>query len=90
MLRGIGREHRTLTLGQVAHALMKEQRLATAVTTARNDKGWFSGQLPPILAAFTMVRNPGIHEVRVERAMATEWRNRLLGVGCDGVFLRLA
>ena len=83
-------EHRTLTLGQLAHALSKEQRLATAVTTARNDKGWVTGQLPPILAAFTDVRNPGVHEARVDRATATLWRDRLLGVGGEGVFVRLA
>ena len=76
---------RTLTLGQLAHALMTEQRLATAITTSRNDKGWFTGQLPPILPAFTEVRNPGVHEPRVERATTTAWRNRLLGVGGEGL-----
>jgi hypothetical protein len=82
-------QHRTLTLGQMAHALSKEQRLASAVTTARVDRGWFAGQLPAILSAFTEVRNPGVHEARVDRATATEWRNRLLGIGAEGVFLRM-
>ncbi len=82
-------QHRTLTLGQVAHALTTEQRLASALTTARSDRGWFAGQLPPVLAAFTAVRNTGVHEARVDRATATEWRNRLLGVGSEGIFVRL-
>ena len=80
---------RTLTLGQIARVLATEQRIGAAATASRGDKGWFAGQLPPILAAFTEVRNPGVHEARVDRATATEWRNRLLGIGGEGVFLRL-
>jgi hypothetical protein len=81
---------RTLPLGQLARALATEQRFATAITAARGDKGWFSGQLGPMLGAFAEVRNPGVHEARVDRKTATEWRDRLLGVGCEGVFERLA
>jgi len=80
---------RTLTLGQIARVLATEQRIADAATAARADKGWFAGQLSPILAAFTEVRNAGVHEARVDRATATEWRNRLLGIGGEGVFLRI-
>jgi hypothetical protein len=83
-------EQRTLTLGQLCHALSTEQRLAAALTATLNDRGWYSGQLPPILAAFTEVRNPGVHEARVDRATATLWRDRLLGVGQEGVFVRLS
>jgi hypothetical protein len=82
-------EQQTLTLGQLNHALATEQKLGAALTLALNDRGWFSGQLSPILAAFTEVRNPGVHEARVDRATATHWRDRLLGVGSDGVFVRL-
>jgi hypothetical protein len=82
-------EQRTLTLGQLNHALSTEQKLAAALTVALADRGWFSGQLPPVLAAFTEVRNPGVHEARVDRATAAHWRDRLLGVGQEGVFVRL-
>jgi len=82
-------EQRTLTLGQLNHALSTEQKLAAALTAALADRGWFSGQLPPILAAFTEVRNPGVHETRVDRATAAHWRDQLLGVGSEGIFTRL-
>ena len=84
------RKQRALSLGQLAHALSTERALATAVTALRNDRGWFSGQLSPILAEFIEVRNPGVHEARVDRATATGWRDRLLGVGCEGVVARLS
>jgi hypothetical protein len=81
--------HGTLTLGQLAHALSTEQKLATALTAALNDRGWFSGQLSPMLGVFAEVRNTGVHETRVDRATAAHWRDRLLGVGQEGVFVRL-
>ncbi len=82
-------EVQRLTLGQLAHVLGTEQALATAVTAFRHDRGWFTGQLPSILAAFANVRNEGTHELRITRATATEWRDRLLGVGTDGIFVHI-
>lgn len=82
-------EERQLMLGQLCHALMTGTPLVAALKAARNDQGWFACQLPYVLAAFTEVRNPGVHEARVDRATATEWRDRLLGVGSEGVFTRL-
>jgi hypothetical protein len=36
------------------------------------------------------VRNPGAHARRVERAEAESLRDRLLGVGSEGMLVRLA
>lgn len=83
-------EARHLTLGQLARALATEERLAKALTTALNDRGFFSGQLPAIVSEFIEVRNPGTHESRITRASAVQWRDRLLGVGSEGLFIRLA
>lgn len=81
-------EHRNLTLGQLARVLATEQ-LGRELTARRNDRGYLGGQLPPILADFTNLRNPGIHEVRVTRAEAQPWRDRFLGIGAEGIFERL-
>lgn len=83
-------EERRLTLGQLSHALSSGPALANTITAARRDQGYFVGQLPPILADFASTRNDGTHELKVSRAVATQWRNRLLGVGVEGVFVRVA
>ena len=83
-------EARRLTLGQLARALATEERLAKALTTVLNDRGFFSGQLPAILSDFIEVRNPATHESRIARGAAIQWRDSLLGVGGEGLFVRLA
>jgi len=59
--------------------------MPASVTSARG-RGW---NLPAILDDFRGVRNEGTHESRIDRATATRWRNRLLGVGCAGDFVEL-
>jgi hypothetical protein len=83
-------QHGALTLGQLARALATEAALASALGKALTNGSWFTGQLPSILDAFSDVRNPAAHHARVDRQVATEWRDRLLGVGCEGVFVGLA
>jgi hypothetical protein len=36
------------------------------------------------------IRNEATHSARVDRATAVRWRNRLMGIGCTGVFVELA
>lgn len=79
----------SLTLGQIAHVLAGERALVEGVNGALKDRGWFAGSLPVILDEFVGVRNPAVHEARVDRATALHWRNRLLGVGCEGDLVRL-
>jgi hypothetical protein len=47
-------------------------------------------ELPPILDDFAKVRNVVAHNKLVERETVVQWRNRLCGVGGDGVLVRLA
>lgn len=82
-------EHRSLSLGQLARVLATEQ-LGRELTARRNDRGYLAGQLPAILDDFTAMRNPGTHEVRLTRADAQHWRDRFLGIGTEGIFMRLA
>jgi hypothetical protein len=83
-------EHTRFTAGQLARAFATERGLYTALNTALDHGKWFTGQLPSIIGGLLEVRNPGVHEARVDRRTATHWRNRLLGVGCTGDFVELA
>jgi hypothetical protein len=80
---------RSLTLGEFAHALRHEPKLAEAVRGAANGV-WFAGQLPLIIDDFRQVRNDVIHETAADRETALRWRDRLLGVGQQGIFVELA
>jgi hypothetical protein len=82
--------HESLTLRQLAHVLATERDVASALGAVLSDARWLTGQLPSILDAFAEVRNPAAHASRVDRALATTWRDQLLGVGCQGVFVELA
>lgn len=81
---------RTLTLGQLAHAIHEEPALSKALRVRLEHGAWFTGQLPAVLGGLAEVRNAGVHESRVDRATATQWRDQLLGVGCEGELVRLA
>jgi hypothetical protein len=81
---------RSLTLGELVRALSGEQELRTALANRLTHAGWFSGDLAVILDGFRDVRNRGTHSGRIERAVAQHWRDRMVGVGCEGIFVRLA
>jgi hypothetical protein len=46
--------------------------------------------LPRVLNEVVQVRNPGVHRERIGRDNATRLRDKLVGVGCQGVFSELA
>jgi hypothetical protein len=78
------------TLGQLAHAIAEEERVNRALKRRLVDGNWFAANLPPILADLAGERNPAAHTGRVSRDRAIARRNRLVGVGCDGVFAALS
>jgi hypothetical protein len=82
--------HGHLSLGELVRAIGSERALNEGLRRVLENGGWFTGSLPPILDEFRAVRNDGTHSSRVDRATATHWRNRLLGVGCKGVLVDLA
>lgn len=81
---------RSLTLGELVRAFSGEDELRTALSNRLTHGGWFSGDLAVILDGFREVRNRGTHSGRIERAVAQHWRDRMVGVGCNGIFVRLA
>ncbi len=87
--RSVDLSRTRLTLGQLAHALAGSQARHFALRSRLEHGDWFSGAIAPILKDFLIVRNPGTHEERVSREVAVRWRNRLVGVGCEGVLVEL-
>ena len=81
---------RHLTLGQFAHALTKEPALVAALNQRLQHAVWFTGSLPHIAKELADIRNPGVHQERVGREVATRMRDKLAGVGLPGVFNELA
>lgn len=83
-------DHGSLMLADIVRVLTGEPAFAKALADVVTDSAWFTGQLPIMLDSFREVRNDGTHERRIDRATATLWRNRLIGVGCTGDFVELA
>lgn len=83
-------DFRSLMPQELARVIGGEQQLNSELCTLLHNGQWFTGSLPAILDEFREVRNPATHEARVDRKTATEWRNRLLGVGSTGDFVELS
>ena len=82
-------EHEPLALGPLARVL-SEREVAQAVGAKVRDGAWFTGSLPAILDGVREVRNPATHSTRTDRKTATHWRNRMLGIGTEGIFAAIA
>lgn len=80
-----------LTLGSLARALGGELTLGAHLRRVLQHGAWFTGEFPVVLEAFVNeVRNPAAHGEPVPRDGVLRWRDRLLGVGCDGMLVQLA
>jgi hypothetical protein len=82
--------YRALTLGELARVVGGERELNEGLAQVLENGAWFRAALPPLVAALADVRNRGAHAAIVDRATATHWRNRLVGVGCEGDLVQLA
>lgn len=81
---------RTASAGQLAKVIAHDRdRLDYFARRLREGK-WFTEQFPPILEALADYRNPSAHSVRRSRLEILPHRDRLLGVGCEGVLITLA
>lgn len=81
---------RSLTLGEIPRAITGKRGTTQALARALTHGDWFTRELPKVLTELRKVRNPGVHEARVDRDTAAVWRNRILGVGCTGEIVELA
>jgi hypothetical protein len=80
---------RMLSLGQLAHTLADDQRINDALKSKLSNGGWFAAQLPPFLKSLSDTRNDAAHSARIPTAKVAEIRNRLMGVGGQGIFVDL-
>lgn len=79
-----------LTLGTLGRVLGGERELQKTLEAVLNDGAWCTYELAAVLDEFARLRNAASHGERVSRAEVVQWRNRLLGVGCESVIGRLA
>jgi hypothetical protein len=83
-------DYGSLDLGKLAKAIAGDKELNAALIRQVHHGKWFAEILPVVIDAFRDVRNPGTHSVLIDRATATQWRERLIGVGCAGDLIELA
>jgi hypothetical protein len=70
--------------------LLKQRTTAAYLRKTQRNGDYLTVALPEILTQFAAVRNKVAHQDLVERDVVIDWRNRLCGVGSDGVLVRLA
>lgn len=78
------------SLAGYARIIAGSKVVAVWLSRHLSDGAWIVDSLPPILEAFARVRNPAAHERRADRAEVARWRRELLGIGCEGVLVRLS
>jgi hypothetical protein len=83
-------ERGSLQLASLAKAISGEKERMNALAGLLKNGRWFTESFPPIIDDFREVRNPAAHSTAVDRATATQWRERLIGVGCMGHLVELA
>ena len=78
------------SLGTLLVMLEKKPVVQKAVRTAfPHDYTWLLGELPHCLRRITGIRNPAAHTRATTREGVGEGRNEILGIGCEGVVVRL-
>ena len=78
------------SLSDLGRILGGSGRMKSFFSQAVRDGGWVSSDLPHILSRVARLRNPAAHGQRVLRADVQRLRRELLGIGCEGVVVRLA
>jgi hypothetical protein len=79
-----------LSTAQLGRYLGGSKAVADWCVKKLRDGAWLAAQLPPVLLAIAQLRNPGAHAAQLDRDAVGHWRRRLMGIGCEGEFVRLA
>ena len=78
------------TLGTLRHLLKDEEKIRQPLRTAlMHDWRWLEGELPAQLEPILDLRNPAAHERTVEREEMGRLRQSVLGIGCEGLLVRI-
>jgi hypothetical protein len=87
----LGRPVSHQTLGAIRLLLVKDEIVRRTLPIAlQHDAKWLLGELPPRLESLTNLRNPAAHAGEFSLDAATRLRDEVLGVGCEGVLVRIA
>ncbi len=78
-----------LSLGQLARAVGGERELHQGLTRVMGTERWFVESFPSIADELAEVRNRAAHGGAIDRAAAARWRDRMVGVGCEGDFVAI-
>ena len=79
------------TLGTIRGLLEREAIVKTALSTAlSHDARWLEGELPHLLAPIIELRNPAAHKEAVSHERMGRLRRDVLGIGCEGLLVRIA
>jgi hypothetical protein len=78
------------TLGTLRHLLKDEEKIRQPLRTAlSHDWRWLEGELPAQLEPILDLRNPAAHERTVAREEMGRLRQMVLGIGCEGLLVRI-
>ncbi len=78
-------------LGDLAKILGGEPDLNQALKKQFVAEGeWFTSSLYAIIRELSEIRNPAAHSSALDRETVRKLRNKYVGVGCEGDFIRLS
>jgi hypothetical protein len=74
------------------HLLERDDVVGRALGAAFShaDAGWLRGPAPAELRGIADLRNPAAHFAVVDRDRCAAARERVLGIGCEGLLVRIA
>lgn len=79
------------TLGALLVLLRRDETVKRALPAALpHDARWLLGELPPQLETLADLRNPAAHSALLDRERAVQLREQVLGIGGEGLVVRLA
>jgi hypothetical protein len=81
------------SLGTILHLLEKEQVVHWVLGAGgfrAEDAGWLRSTAPREFRGIVELRNPAAHSESVGRERVEQLRAQVMGVGCEGVLVRVA
>jgi hypothetical protein len=87
----LGRAVPRQTIGSIQHFLLNRPEMKRAVGDAFPDRdaAWLTTTLPAELEPLLGLRNPAAHDERITRERIAAWRQKILGIGCEGLLVRI-
>lgn len=79
------------SLGTLRHLIVHREPVRKGLRTVLpHDWRWIEGELPHHLEPILELRNPAAHDRPVSREEMGRWRQEILGIGCEGLLVRIA